>query len=84
MVHACRPRGELFVAEVRAGVAYRHQVRAHLAAIGCPIVGDALYGGAFAARHYLHAARLAVVHPISGATIDLRSEPPADWPLELA
>jgi 23S rRNA pseudouridine1911/1915/1917 synthase len=81
-VHACRPHGELFLLEVRAGRAYRHQVRAHLAAIGAPIVGDVLYGGAFGPRHYLHASRLAFVHPMTSAPVELRSEPPSDWPHE--
>jgi 23S rRNA pseudouridine1911/1915/1917 synthase len=82
VVHSCRPHGSLFMVEVRASRAYRHQVRAHLAAIGAPIVGDALYGGSFSARHYLHASRLAFAHPITNAPIDLRSQPPSDWPLE--
>lgn len=84
VVHACRAYGELFLVEVRAGRAYRHQVRAHLAAIGAPILGDALYGGAFGKRHYLHAGRLAFDHPVTGARIEVRSEPPSDWPLERA
>jgi len=82
VVHACRAYGELFLVEVRAGRAYRHQVRAHLAAVGAPILGDALYGGAFGPRHYLHAARLAFVHPFTQAAIEVRSEPPSDWPIE--
>ena len=52
-----------------------HQIRVHLNAIGHPIVGDALYGGVHRrvagdiravlslARPFLHAARLAFLHP---------------------
>jgi 23S rRNA pseudouridine1911/1915/1917 synthase len=36
-----------------------HQIRVHCEAHGCPIVGDARYGGAPAARVQLHAAELA-------------------------
>lgn len=79
-VESCRDFGELYVLEVRASRAYRHQVRAHLAAIGVPIVGDALYGGRFGRRHYLHASRLAFSHPFTGAPVDVVSEPPSDWP----
>lgn len=82
VVHACRAHGEFFLIEVRAGTAYRHQVRAHLAAVGAPIVGDALYGGAPGPRHYLHAAKLAFAHPFTGEPIELRSDLPEDWPFE--
>ncbi len=37
-----------------------HQLRAHLAGIGFPIVGDSLYGGVDASRCLLHARRLEV------------------------
>src|SRR5205085_1261746 len=44
-----------------------HQVRAHLAHVGHPIAGDALYGGppaeASAPGHFLHAERLRIPHP---------------------
>jgi 23S rRNA pseudouridine1911/1915/1917 synthase len=35
-----------------------HQLRAHLAALGAPIAGDRLYGGAEASRCLLHAEKL--------------------------
>jgi 23S rRNA pseudouridine1911/1915/1917 synthase len=83
VVHACRAAGELFLLELHAGKAYRHQVRAHLAAIGAPIHGDTLYGGAIAERHYLHAAQMAFTHPFTGEHVDIRAELPRDWPIEV-
>jgi 23S rRNA pseudouridine1911/1915/1917 synthase len=59
-----------------------HQVRVHLEAIGCPILGDGLYAppkvAALAPRLCLHAHRLAFAHPVTGATIDCHSEFPKD------
>jgi tRNA pseudouridine32 synthase / 23S rRNA pseudouridine746 synthase len=43
-----------------------HQLRVHCAASGFPIVGDALYGGDPAPRLMLHAAALALAHPLHG------------------
>jgi 23S rRNA pseudouridine1911/1915/1917 synthase len=58
-----------------------HQIRAHLLAIGHPVVGDPEYGRAGKyglSRQFLHAARLAFEHPETGASIDLRAPLPED------
>lgn len=52
-----------------------HQLRVHLMAIGHPIVGDALYGGTPAPRLMLHASRLTLDHPFTGARLAFASEP---------
>lgn len=49
--------------EVRLITGRRHQIRAHLAWLGHPVVGDVRYGGP-ASRMALHAQRLEVPHPI--------------------
>ena len=64
-----------------------HQIRVHLAAIGHPVCGDPQYGTAGEyglGRQFLHAARLAFEHPVTGAPLDVRSELPADLRLALA
>jgi 23S rRNA pseudouridine1911/1915/1917 synthase len=58
-----------------------HQIRVHMAAIGHPVSGDPQYGTAGEyglTRQFLHAARLAFAHPVSGAGVDVRSELPDD------
>ena len=55
-----------------------HQIRAHAAHLGHPIVGDRNYGrdDDDAARLHLHAHRLRFSHPLSGEVVDLSSELP--------
>ena len=66
-----------------------HQIRVHFSALGSPVVGDTLYGaprqeraGAellpHLGRNFLHAARVAFVHPRSGERIDVRAPLPPD------
>ena len=63
---------------VRLETGRMHQIRVHLAAIGLPVVGDAVYGVAdpALARQFLHAARLAFTHPFTGERIDVSSPLP--------
>ncbi|MGX6448590.1 RluA family pseudouridine synthase [Patulibacter sp. S7RM1-6] len=62
-----------------------HQIRVHLKAIGLPIAGDPEYGRAPGGddalglqRQFLHAARLSLTHPITGAPLAVESPLPAD------
>ncbi len=58
-------------AELRPETGRMHQLRAHMLALGTPILGDAAYGAAFAdgfaAQLHLHARRLSFPHPDGGA-----------------
>jgi 23S rRNA pseudouridine1911/1915/1917 synthase len=60
----------------------RHQIRAQLAAIARPVIGDKLYGSnrTFnAPRHLLHALRLIITHPVSGERLSIAAPLPADF-----
>ena len=74
-------RGATLV-EVRPRTGFLHQIRASLAHLGHPLVGDRRYGGAgpgqTAARHMLHASRLAFEE------IEAESPDPADLAEQLA
>jgi RluA family pseudouridine synthase len=67
--------------EVRPRTGRKHQVRAHLAHAGLPLLGDAVYGphGRSAPRLMLHARRLALVHPLTGERLSLESPRPPDF-----
>ncbi len=64
-----------------------HQIRVHLSYLGWPIVGDDMYGGrvfttdtgqTLASRQMLHAALLALEHPITGEAMVFAAPPPPD------
>jgi 23S rRNA pseudouridine1911/1915/1917 synthase len=61
-----------------------HQIRAHMAAIGHPVVGDSAYGGGKSGerlgltRQFLHSRYLRFRHPITGALIGCESKLPVD------
>ena len=51
-----------------------HQLRVHMAAIGHPVLGDALYGDVLSAsRLMLHAQSLSFLHPVSRLPLNLLS-----------
>ena len=72
------------------GTGRTHQIRVHLSELGCPLVGDALYGGsrkrlpthlaslAGLEHPFLHAARLSFTHPVTDARLDFEAPLPDD------
>ena len=73
------PRASLL--RVRLETGRTHQIRVHLAAIGHPVAGDPQYGTAGEyglERQFLHAARLAFPHPVTGEPVDVVSPLPED------
>ncbi len=58
-----------------------HHIRVHFSHIGCPLLGDWLYGreeNPYIGRHALHAFRLSMTHPISGNPMCFETELPED------
>lgn len=85
-VEAALPDGLCRVA-CRIETGRTHQIRVHLASLGAPIVGDALYGKPALdrrlpvppARQLLHARRLALRHPVTGAPLLFEAPFPPDF-----
>jgi 23S rRNA pseudouridine1911/1915/1917 synthase len=75
--------------DVRLETGRTHQIRVHLEAIGLPVCGDPIYGvegDLGLERQFLHAHRLRLEHPFTGAELFLESPLPSDLAgaLELA
>src|SRR5690606_40939721 len=80
--------------EVELETGRTHQIRVHMASLRAPLVGDPLYGGRPRfprqptdrlraelerfPRQALHAARLALEHPLGGEPISVESPLPDD------
>ncbi len=64
---------------VRLETGRTHQIRVHLSAIGHPVYADPLYGEAVPGqRLWLHAERLAFIHPVSGEALEFEASIPED------
>lgn len=64
--------------EVTLETGRKHQIRVHMAGLGCPVAGDKMYGAKTnpAKRLCLHAWRLAFDHPTTGERLELESPLP--------
>lgn len=65
---------------VRPETGRTHQIRVHMASIGCPLLGDRLYGRLSREldRPALHSAALTLIHPLTGETVSARAPLPGD------
>ena len=69
--------------EIALETGRRHQIRAQLSAIGCPILGDINYGASQAMAHgriALLAHKLTFDHPTRKIRMQFTSPPPREWP----
>ncbi len=72
------PAGRTTLLKVHLATGFFHQIRAGLAHLGHPVVGDWLYGGPEAKRLLLHAWRLEI------AEEEIEAEAPAPQGLRLS
>lgn len=76
--------GEAALVEARPETGRTHQLRVHLAHLGAPLLGDPRYGGprmvgaVSVPRVMLHARRLELTHPVTGAPMVLEAPVPED------
>jgi 23S rRNA pseudouridine1911/1915/1917 synthase len=72
--------GEYSLLELQLLTGRTHQARVHMAWLGHPLLGDALYGkrSPLLDRHFLHAFRLAFSHPATGEPLEFRSPLPRE------
>lgn len=78
VIRACGPRS---LVELELETGRTHQIRVHMAHLGCPLTGDFLYGtedDSLISRPALHSARLELTHPITGGRLRFSAPLPAD------
>ncbi len=69
------------VLEITPKTGRTHQIRIHLAAIGHPILGDALYNGPIVqglSRQALHAKSISFIHPSKNQKVEFSAQIPSD------
>ena len=75
---------EMSLLRLRLGTGRTHQIRAHLAAVGHPLLGDSFYGGPSSpriGRPALHSWRISLVHPVTRESLVITAPLPEDMNL---
>ena len=80
------PSAAVSTVECRIETGRTHQIRVHMASLGCPVIGDATYGKSaldkrlvpVPARQMLHAWRLVLWHPVKNEKIAFEAPVPPD------
>lgn len=76
----CREGGRSLV-RLKLFTGRTHQIRVHMAYLGCPLAGDFLYGvedKKLIGRTALHSAQLELVHPVTGERLSFQAPLPED------
>lgn len=72
-------RKALTLVQVKLFTGRTHQIRVHMAHIGCPLFNDNLYGTPGPqSRHALHAFKLRFIHPVSDTPVEITRTLPED------
>ena len=83
---AQRHREALSVVECKIETGRTHQIRVHMASLGCPVIGDRVYGKSaldkkldpVPARQMLHAWKLKLWHPVKKVEMSFEAPVPED------
>ena len=73
--------GPLSLVRLRLETGRTHQIRVHMAHMGCPVYGDFLYGAEqpdLPGRFALHSAFVSFVHPVTGETLSFEQPLPPE------
>ena len=84
VLDCCRPPSTAVECGIETG--RTHQIRVHMASLGCPVIGDRVYGKSaldkklepVPARQMLHAWRLRLWHPVQNVQMSFEAPIPAD------
>ena len=77
----CGRSDHYYLLEIRLLTGRHHQIRAQLAAIGCPIRGDLKYGAPRpnpGGSIHLHSRKVEMIHPVKKEPLSVTADPPRD------
>jgi len=83
---ALNPQPSTSILQCKIETGRTHQIRVHMASLGCPVIGDAVYGKSaldkkldpMPARQMLHAWKLKLWHPVKNVPMEFVAPPSAD------